>query len=75
MIYIPGHHVCITGIYDVLHSGHRPPHQVWLRVEEKFPRCRQCGSKVSFKFVRRVSEPTCDHIIADPDFLVPVADA
>jgi hypothetical protein len=69
MIYIPGNHVCITGAYEVLHSGHRPPHQVWLCVNEKFPRCRQCSSNVQFKFVRRASERTYEHISADQDFV------
>ena len=75
LINIPGDHVCITGAYEVLHRGHRLPHEVWLRADEKFPRCQQCGSNVLFKFVRRASEPTCDHISADQDFLGRVADA
>ena len=68
MLYIPGEYICITGAYDVLHSGHRAPHQVWLLANEKFPRCRQCGSGVLFKFVGRASEPTCDHVSTDQDF-------
>ena len=75
MLNIPGHYVCITGAYEVMHLSHRPAHQVWLWVNEKFPRCRQCGGNVLFKFVRRASEPTCDHASADQDFLGWVADA
>jgi hypothetical protein len=68
MIYIPGEHVCITGAYEVMHLGHRPPHEAWLWADEKFPRCRRCNGNVIFRFVRRASEPTCDHISADQDF-------
>jgi hypothetical protein len=75
MIYIPGNYVCITGAYEVVHSKHRPPHQVWLFANEKFPRCRQCSGNVLFKFVGRASEPTCDHISADQDLVARVADA
>lgn len=75
MTYMPGEHVCITGAYEVLHLGHRPPHQVWLCVDEKFPRCRQCDGNVLFRFVRRASEATCDHISTDQDFLGLIADA
>lgn len=75
MIYIPGDCVCITGAYEALHSGHRPPHQVWLRAEEKFPHCRHCGSNVLFKFACRATEPTCDHISADQDFVDLIAEA
>lgn len=68
MLNSPGEHVCITGAYEVLHQTHRLPHDVWLWADEKFPRCRQCGSAVIFKFVRRATEPTCDHAKADEDF-------
>lgn len=68
MLYTPGEHVCITGAYEVLHSRHRAPHDVWLFANEKFPPCRKC--EVIFKFVRRASEPTCDHASTDQDFAV-----
>lgn len=74
MIYIPGDEVFITGVYEVMHMGHRPPHQAWLFAGEKFPYCQQCGSNVLFKFIRRASEPTCSHINADQDFAGRVAD-
>lgn len=68
MLYSPGELVCITGAYEVLHMGHRPPHQVWLFANEKFPRCRECRGNVIFKFLRRGTEPTCDHASTDEDF-------
>jgi len=68
MLNSPGEHVCISGVYEVMHSGHRPPHEVWLWAEEKFPHCNQCGGNVIFKFVRRATERCCDHIGSDQDF-------
>ena len=68
MLYMPGDSVFITGAYEALHSGHRPPHQIWLLANEKFPKCKECGSGVIFKFVRRATEPTCDHASTDQDF-------
>lgn len=75
MLYSPGQHVCITGVYEVMHFGHRPPHDVWLWAEEKFPYCRRCGGNLIFKFIRRAMEPTCDHISADKDFASDVSTA
>lgn len=68
MLCVPGENVRIAGIYEVLHFGHRPPHQVFLWQNEFFPRCRHCGSNVIFKLVRAAIHPVCDHIRADQDF-------
>jgi hypothetical protein len=75
MLYAPGEHVCITGVYEVMHQGHRPPHQVWLWADEKFPRCLHCKGGVIFKFVRRAKEPICNHASTDEDFAGGVARA
>lgn len=68
MLYSPGEDVLITGAYNAMHTGHRAPHEVWLCAHEKFPRCRQCKDAVIFKFVRRATQPTCDHASKDADF-------
>jgi hypothetical protein len=68
MLGVPEEHVRITGIYDALHFGHRPPHEVFLWQHEIFPRCRQCESNVIFKLVRGTIQPTRDHVSADEDF-------
>ena len=41
-----------TGIYRVLHSKHRLPHEVTLLKGEYFPRCSNCGSAVQFELVQ-----------------------
>ncbi len=68
MLCVPGETVRIAGVYDVLHFGHRPPHEVFLWQDEIFPRCRQCGGNVIFKLLRGAIRPVCNHISADEDF-------
>lgn len=68
MLYVAGEHVCISGVYQVVHLGHRPPHEVWVRAEETFPHCHSCGDKVIFKFMGRATEQLCEHISSDRDF-------
>ena len=68
MFYSPGESVLITGAYEAMHVGHRSPHQVWVIAHEQFPRCKQCGSGVIFKLVRRATAPTCGHASTDEDF-------
>jgi hypothetical protein len=41
-----------SGIYKVIHSKHRLPHEVTLLKGESFPRCSKCGSAVEFKLLR-----------------------
>ena len=68
MLCVPDEHVRITGVYEALHFGHRPPHEVFLWQHEIFPRCRQCERNVIFKLVRAAIHPVCDHVSADEDF-------
>jgi hypothetical protein len=69
MLCVAGEHVRITGVYEALHFGHRPPHEIFLWQHEIFPRCRQCGGNVIFKLVRGALQPICDHLSADEDFV------
>ena len=41
-----------SGIYRVLHAGHRVSHEITLLRGELFPRCEQCGDAVHFELVR-----------------------
>jgi hypothetical protein len=50
--YKTGRKIPRTGIYTVLHSKHRLPHEVTLLKGESFPRCSQCGSTVEFQLVK-----------------------
>ena len=69
MLKVPGEIVHLTGIYEVIHLGHRGTHEALLWTDERFPQCRQCKDGVIFSFVREpyVSEAV-QHITADPDF-------
>lgn len=47
----PGKIVQKAGIYRVLHEGHRPPHDVTLRVGDVLPVCRICGERLRFELL------------------------
>jgi hypothetical protein len=40
-----------TGIYRVVHSPHRLPHEVVILKGQRFPKCQKCASKVHFELV------------------------
>jgi hypothetical protein len=48
-----GQSVPQSGIYRVIHAGHRLPHEVTLLAGEIFPRCSKCNNAVQFEVVRR----------------------
>lgn len=49
--YKPGQVVPETGVYRVLHSRHRSPHESTLKEGERFPACKVCGYDVRFEHV------------------------
>jgi CheY-like chemotaxis protein len=49
--YRPGEPVPETGVYRVLHSRHRSPHESTLCEGETFPACKRCGEDVRFEMV------------------------
>jgi hypothetical protein len=40
-----------TGIYLVVHSAHRLPHEVVVIKGQRFPRCKECGDTVLFELL------------------------
>jgi len=46
-----GESVPVSGVYRVIHAGHRPRHEVSMVVEETFPKCRTCGDAVRYELV------------------------
>jgi hypothetical protein len=44
-----------SGIYRVMHSEHRLPHEVTLLRGHSFPPCSQCGNNVTFNLLRAVT--------------------
>jgi hypothetical protein len=56
-----------SGIYKVIHAGHRLPHEVTLLAGHIFPRCSKCKDAVQFQVVRQAVTPD-----ADPNFKVVV---
>jgi hypothetical protein len=46
--YKPSERVPISGVYTVVHNGHRPEHEATLLKDEVFPCCGVCGEHVRF---------------------------
>lgn len=63
--YSVGETIVQSGVYRVLHTGHRVSHYVVLLAGESFPRCARCGDQVRFELF----EATTD-LKSDPDFRV-----
>ena len=60
--YRPGETAPVSGIYDVVHDGHRATHTAVLLKDEIFPPCRTCKDKVRFTLGRHA-----DHVSGDQD--------
>ncbi len=61
--YKPSERVPISGVYGVVHNGHRPEHEATLFKGEVFPTCAACGDHVRFWLRHSV-----DSIRQDKDF-------
>jgi hypothetical protein len=47
--YKPGEEAPVSGVYVVVHAGHRSDHQATLLQGESFPSCSVCGDQVRFR--------------------------
>jgi hypothetical protein len=47
-----------SGVYRVIHSQHRLPHEVTLIAGQTFPPCAQCHEEVRFELVRELPSLT-----------------
>ena len=45
-----------TGIYRVIHTQHRLPHEVTLVAGQTFPPCAKCHEEVRFQLLRALPE-------------------
>ncbi len=45
-----------TGIYRVVHSMHRLPHEVVILRGQRFPKCQLCMDSVLFELVHRAPD-------------------
>ncbi len=68
--YKPGQMVPISGIYTVVHIGHRPDHEVVAIRGEEFPPCRVCRTNVTFFPTQPVTHMTHDFDLAGPSFQI-----
>ena len=58
-----GETVPLSGIWRPQHNGCRNPAELWIRKDELFPPCEQCGSQATFTLLKEVQ-----HISEDSDF-------
>jgi hypothetical protein len=61
--------VPVSGIYRVLHDGHRDDHEVLAIRGEAFPACRICNVDVKFQVAQVTPHVTHDFDLAGPDIL------
>jgi len=55
--FAPGDLVRNSGVYEVVHSDHRPRHESTLLAGTRFPACKVCGPEVRFQLVMAVKRP------------------
>src|SRR3954468_13893790 len=53
-----GEKILESGIYCVVHSNHRLPHEVTLLRDQLFPRCTKCEDSVYFELLRSAPDIT-----------------
>jgi hypothetical protein len=53
-----GDKIMESGIYLVVHSNHRLPHEVTLLRDQLFPKCSRCEDSVYFELVRSAPDIT-----------------
>ena len=58
-----GETVPLSGIWRPEHNGCKNPSELWIRKDELFPGCGQCGLQASFVLLEEVQ-----HISEDSDF-------
>jgi len=54
--YETGAIVTVTGIYLVMHSAHRLPHEVVAVEGHRFPKCQKCGDSVLFQLLHPAAD-------------------
>jgi hypothetical protein len=53
-----GEKILESGIYRVVHDGHRLPHEVTLLRGQLFPKCIKCDALVYFELIRGAPDIT-----------------
>lgn len=53
-----GEKILESGIYRVVHSNHRLPHEVTLLRDQLFPKCSRCEDSVHFELLRSAPDIT-----------------
>ena len=62
----PGSIASESGIYRVMHDGHRRDHYVTIIQGDEFPHCRVCRAKVRYQLASRANYAAHDWDFAGP---------
>ena len=54
--YETGAIIPVTGIYLVMHSAHRLPHEVIAIKGHRFPKCQKCSDSVRFELLHPAAD-------------------
>ncbi len=55
-LYETGTVIPVTGIYRVVHSAHRLPHEALIIQGQRFPKCQKCGDVVFFELIHPAAD-------------------
>ena len=62
-----GEHAPVSGVYRVLHEGHRGDHEVLVVRGEQLPSCRVCRAKVKYTLAAPVPHHSHDWDLTGPN--------
>jgi hypothetical protein len=65
--FAPGDYAPVSGIYTVIHDGHRSQHLASAVKGDEFPVCRKCGAKVRFRLKDTTGYLTDDWDLGGPN--------
>ena len=73
-LYETGTVIPVTGIYRVVHSAHRLPHEALIIQGQRFPKCQKCGDVVFFELIHsagdlfsHITHSICEIPVIDED--------
>jgi hypothetical protein len=55
-LYETGAVIPVTGIYRVVHSAHRLPHEALIIQGQRFPKCQKCEDVVRFELIHSAGD-------------------
>ncbi|HEU5450724.1 MAG TPA: hypothetical protein VFU76_02005 [Terriglobales bacterium] len=66
-LFHPGDVAAVSGVYRVVHRGHRADHRVMIIKGDEFPRCRRCSRDVTYELIEATEYGPHDWDFAGPN--------